>query len=255
MALQKNALVTGADRGIGYSITEILGKNHYNVCINYLNDSEHAKKLFQILEEHGSRSKVYQADITDVQQIQRLFDFFEKEFGELHLLVNNAGITKFSPFLETTEDMWNEIVFTDFKGAYFAAQIAAKNMIQYKTNGVIINISSNHTDGCWPNASVYGPVKAALSKFGKHAALELAQYNIRVVTIAPGYTDTGWEPTATLDRIRRKLPLKRFAAPEEIGNLVLFLASDRASYMTGCTVTIDGGAILAVVPENESEDM
>lgn len=249
--MQKNALVTGADRGIGHSIAKLLGSNNYNVCINYLYDQESVEKLCESIEICGNKARAFKADITQNKAIKDLFVFFEKEFGELHLHINNAGITQFSPFLKTTEKLWKQVVFTDFKGAYFCAQAAAKNMIHYKTQGVIINISSNHATGCWPDSSVYGPAKAALSNFGKHAALELAPHGIRVITLEPGYTDVGWEPSNLLSEIRQKIPLKRFAKPEEIGHLIMYLASEQASYITGCTIAIDGGALLAVVPENE----
>ena len=165
-------------------------------------------------------------------------------------MINNAGISKFYPFLEVTEEEWKEITFTDWKGAYFGTQFAARNMIANHKEGVIINISSNHVDGCWPDANIYGPTKAALTKFGKSAAMELAPYHIRVITVAPGYTDVDWPKDHPVQLAKQHIPLKRFAEPSEIAEIIVFLASDKCRYMTGNCVTIDGGALLPILPEN-----
>lgn len=250
---RKIALVTGAGRGIGYAIARQLIASGYDVSINYRSQFDKAAFLREAgLSPDSGRIATCKADITDFEQIQELFKFTEKTLGTPQMLVNNAGITEFTPLLETTPDQWDRMVFTDWKGAYFCTQFAAKGMIRKHLPGTIINISSNHADGCWPDASIYGPVKCALTKFGRHAAMELAPYNIRVITIAPGYTDTGWGNLDTAQQILSKLPMKRFASPEEIAAVIPFLDSESAAYMTGCCITIDGGALLAVVPENNS---
>ena len=112
-------------------------------------------------------------------------------------------------------------------------------------------MSSNHVDGCWPGATIYGPAKAALTKFGKNASMELAEYGIRIITVAPGYTDVGWDPETGIYDVMERIPLGRFAKPEEIAAIIAFLASPACSYMTGNCVTIDGGAVLPVLTENK----
>ena len=248
---EKTALVTGADCGIGYAAAKKLFCCGYRVCVSYL----YAFDTAQFLKETNGVNKrdrllACQADVTNLEQINHLFSTFEQTFGALHLLVNNAGVTLFAPFLETTPEQWDSIVSTDWKGAYFCTQQAAKNMLRHGQKGTIVNISSNQAAGCWPNASVYGPAKCALTKFGMHAAMELAPYGIRVITLAPGYTDTGWGKSESAQQIRPKIPLGRFATPEEIASLIPFLDSRRAAYLTGCCITADGGALLPVVPEN-----
>lgn len=246
----KNALVTGAGHGIGKAIAIDLAKKGYNVGVNYFNSKNKAKETCKQIEQLGQKSLLLQADVKDNQQLEAMFTSFSQNFGSIDLLVNNAGVSKFYPFLEVTEDQWKEITFADLKGAFFCTQFAAKNMIENQKKGVIINISSNHVDGCWPNATIYASAKAALTKFGKNAAMELAPHGIRVITVAPGYTDVGWEPGHPAYGTLDKLPFKRFCQPEEIAKIVTFLSSDACSYMTGNCVTIDGGALLAIVPEN-----
>lgn len=248
---EKTALITGADRGIGYAVAKKLFCSGYRVCASYLHAFDTAKFLEETngLNEQN-RLWTYQADVTNLEQINQLFALLEQTFGALHLLVNNAGVTLFAPFLETTPEQWDAIVSTDWKGAYFCTQQAAKNMLRHGQKGTIINISSNQAVGCWPNASVYGPAKCALTKFGMHAAMELAPYGIRVITLAPGYTDTGWGKSENAQQIHSKIPLGRFATPEEIASLIPFLDSRSTAYLTGCCITADGGALLPVVPEN-----
>lgn len=246
---RKTALVTGASRGIGRSIALALAENGYDIGVNYHSSKEKALEVCSAIEAKGAKTICLQGDISNMQDINSIFDAFFEEFGHIDLLVNNAGITRFSPFLEVTEEFWNNVVNTDWKGAFFSAQRAAKNMVETNTKGVIINISSNQQDGCWPIASVYGPTKAALNKFTKHAAMELARYGIRMLAIAPGYT-TSSEHNTSPNRISNCIPMQRFASYEEIAEAVVFLASDKAGYITGTCLSIDGGALLPVVVEN-----
>ena len=207
--IERNALVTGAGHGIGKAIAIDLAKNGYNIGVNYYRSKDDAIDTCKQIEGLGRKAVLLQADVGDNQQLDTMFQSFFNAFHTIDLMVNNAGISKFYPFLEVTEAQWKEITFSDWKGAFFCTQYAAKNMIEHNTKGVIINISSNHVDGCWPNATIYGSAKAALTKFGKNAAMELAPYGIRVTTVAPGYTDVGWEKGHPAYNTLDKLPFKR----------------------------------------------
>lgn len=247
---RKSALVTGAGRGIGHAIALKLASDGYDLGINYNQSKETALELCNQIKNMGSIAVPLQANLSDLKELHHMFDLYFETFSSIDLLVNNAGLSKFYPFLEVTEDNFNNLIFTDWRAAFFATQCAAKNMIDNQKQGVIINLSSNQMEGCWPNANLYGPIKAALTKFGKHAAMELAPYGIRVITIAPGYTDVKWDENSSVYQAKNKIPLKRFAEPEEIANIISYLACDACSYMTGNCVTVDGGALLPVLPEN-----
>ena len=250
---RKIALVTGSSRGIGRSIALHLAENGYDVGVNYVSSKEKALEVCRQIEEKGARTICIQGDVSKTEDINRMFDTFFEHFDHIDLLVNNAGITRFAPFLEVTEEMWDKVNHTDWKGSFFCAQRAARNMVEKGVKGVIINISSNHQTGCWPRASAYGPAKAALLKFTQNAALELARYGIRVNAIAPGYTimGDGISSSEIGKRIASRIPLKRFASTDEIAKAVLYLASDQAAYITGTCLTIDGGALLPVITEND----
>lgn len=180
-----------------------------------------------------------------------MFSQFTETFGTIDLMVNNAGVSMFAPLLQVTEQMWDQVNDIDWKGTYFCTQRAAQLMIDTQKQGVILNMSSNQKDGCWPTASVYGPAKAAITKFTRHAAMELAPYGIRVVAIAPGYTDVGWPADNPVHEAKGKIPLRRFATPEEIAQVIYRLTSDEFSYMTGSCLDIDGGALLPITTEND----
>lgn len=247
----KNALVTGAGRGIGRAIALELGANGYAVGVNYLHSKSGAQAVCDEIISRGGKAIPLQADVGKNAELSAMFEEYFSAFGSIDLMVNNAGLSKFYPFLEVTEEQWTELTFSDWKGAFFGTQYAARNMVEHGKQGVIINISSNHVDGCWPQANIYGPTKAALTKFGKSAAMELAPYGIRVITVAPGYTDVDWPKDHPVQLAKPRIPLQRFAEPEEIAKIVAFLASDACSYMTGNCVTIDGGALLPILPEND----
>jgi NAD(P)-dependent dehydrogenase (short-subunit alcohol dehydrogenase family) len=251
--MNKVAFVTGGGRGIGRGIVLELARAGYDVGILYSTSAEGAQTVCGLVRDMGRKASVYQADIRDLKAFESTFEQFKNDFGRLDVMVNNAGITRFSPFLETTPEMFEEVMHTDFRGAYFGAQYAARFMVEQKNPGVIINICSNHAKGCWPKASVYGPIKAALVKFVENAALELARYDIRVVGIAPGYT---WlkldqeQPPRWEGRINSRIPMGEWATPEQVGQAVVFLSSAGAKVVTGTTLYMDGGALLPVLAEN-----
>ena len=248
---RRNALVTGAGRGIGRAIALELGRIGYAVGVNYFSSEKDALEVCEVINNNGGRAIPLKADVGSCQQLHNMFEEFFDRIGPIDLMVNNAGRSKLYPFLEVTEKQWMERTSIDWKGSFFGTQYAARNMVANKKKGVIINISSNHVDGCWPDASVYGPTKAALTKFGKNAAMELAPYGIRVITIAPGYTDVGWAEDHPIHLAKDKIPLKRFAEPAEMAKIIAFLASDECAYMTGNCITVDGGALLPILPEND----
>ena len=248
--MRKNALVTGASHGIGKAIAIALAKAGYNVAINYHKNDKGASDTAAQVEAAGGKSLLLKADISDYAQICSMFAAYEKEFKTIDLLVNNAGVSEFYPLLEITEKQWEKITFTDWKGTFFCTQMAARLMVKNDTHGVVINMASNHVDGCWPKANTYAPSKAAVARFSKSAAYELAKYHIRVLALSPGYTNV-WPEDHPVQQVRDRMLLGRFATPEEIAGILVFLASDACSYMTGTTVTADGGALLPAFVEND----
>lgn len=255
--MTKVALVTGAGKGIGRGIALELGKAGYDVAVHYARSRDGAAKIADKIEAMGQRSCLLQADIRNVQEIKAMFQAFEERFDRLDVLVNNAGITKMAPFLEVEESMWDQVVHTDLKGSFFCSQAAARLMVEKKIPGTILHISSNHSQGCWPDSTVYASAKAGLDKLTKNMALDLAPYGIRTVAIAPGYTQLEWfdaRHQAYRDKTAGKIPLQRFAVPEEIGKAVVYLSSKDAGYITGTTLFMDGGALLPVVAQNRYQD-
>lgn len=248
---RKTALITGGAKGIGKQISLSMAKAGYNIIVNYRSDENSAREICEKAKEYGVKSMAYYADMAKVSDIEKMYEAAFEEFGVVDVVVNNAGISSEVYFLEATEDMFDRMTAIDWKGVFFSSQIAAKRMVERAVKGVIINISSNQVDGCWPRATIYAPTKAAVTKFTKNAAMELSLKGIRMVAVAPGYTDVGWEPGDIRLEAAERLPLKRFATTEEVAQAVIYLASDNAAYITGSTLTLDGGATLPVVAAND----
>ena len=243
---RKRALVTGSSKGIGRGIAIVLAQNGYDVGINYSSSKQEAQEVVKACEGFGAKTVLIQADVSKKSEIDRMFEEYKAAFKTLDLMVNNAGITKFKPFLEVDEALWDELTNLNYKGAYFCAQGAAKIMVANKTKGVIINITSVHATINFPTHNIYGPNKAALKKLTAHQAMELAKYGIRVNAIAPGCICNS---PAIRDNDRQRLmasrvPLRRVGECEEIAEAVVYLASDKASYITGIHFDIEGGMIL-----------
>ncbi|MEW4414525.1 SDR family oxidoreductase [Clostridium sp. AN503] len=248
---RKTALITGAAKGIGRQIALELAKAGYNIVVNYRSDRLAADEVCRQAEAWGARALPIYADISVVEDIRKMYREAIGAFDHLDVVVNNAGISSEVYFLEATEEMFDRMTAIDWKGLYFSSQIAALHMVEKGIRGVIVNVSSNQVDGSWPRATIYGPTKAAVSKFTKNAAMELSQKGIRMVAVAPGYTDVGWEPGDIRLEAAARLPFKRFATTTEIARGVVYLASEDADYITGTTLTIDGGATLPVVAAND----
>lgn len=248
---RKTALITGAAKGIGRAVTIELARAGYDVVINYHSDPDGAESLRREVEDLGVRAMTVYADMASVADIKAMYGQAIAAFGQIDLAVNNAGISSEVYFLDASEEDFDRMTAIDWKGLYFSSQCASRHMIERGVKGVIINISSNQVDGCWPRATIYGPTKAAVSKFTKNAAMELSLKGIRMAAVAPGYTDVGWEPGDVRLEAASRLPLRRFASTTEIAKAVVYLASDDAAYITGSTLTIDGGATLPVVAAND----
>ena len=251
---KKYALVTGGGRGIGRAVALRLGKEGYNVALTYRNSKEGAIEAQKELLEMGSDTEIFCADMSDLAQLNAAFDAYEAHYPFLDLLVNNAGVTMGSSFLETTPELFEKVTNTDLRGVFFMAQRAAKYMIKQNCEGCIVNISSNQGIANFEGNSVYGSIKAAVGKLTKHMAMELGRYNIRVNALAPGLVDTGWlenPRNSGRDKHKKKyeavIPLGSYAVPDQVAGIVAFLASDDALYMTGSEIVADGGARLPVI--------
>lgn len=245
--MDKVAVVTGASSGIGREIAIRLAQNGYRVAINYLHNARNAHETLERLNNFGGRHFCEKCDMRNPGEIKEMLARVGRELGTPSLVVNNAGVTKYLPFLEATEALWEEITFTDWKGPFFCTQTAAKAMIAANIQGLVVNITSIHQETCFPISNIYGPTKAALDKFTRHAALELAPYGIRVVSIAPGCIQIreGEAEGGRGRMLTSRIPMGRYGTTGEIADAVLWLAKgEGAQYITGSCIDINGGALL-----------
>ena len=248
----KAAIVTGSDSGIGRAIATELAKQGAAVTINYHKNADAADEVRDAIEKAGGRAQVVQADVSSVADIQRLVDSTVSAFGRLDIMVNNAGMETRTSTLDTTEHQFDLVIAVDLKSAFFGVQIAAKQFIAQGGGGRIINISSIHEDWPMPGNSPYCAAKGGVRMLTRTAGVELAPHGITVVGIAPGAVWTPIDEVTLSDpkekaRLESAIPLGRVAQPQEIANIVAFLASDAASYGTAATYTVDGGMMQASV--------
>lgn len=234
----KVAIVTGSSRGIGRAIAVKLAKEGCKVAINYNKDLKGAGET-QKLAGQGS-CVIIRADVSKVSDCRKLVDSTIKKFGKLDILVNNAGILLPKPFEEVSEEDWNLIMGVNLKGPFFLSQFAAG----YMRNGSIINISSIRAFMSMKNRVVYAASKAGLVGMTKSMAIDVADRNIRVNAVLPGAVETDTTksfPRKMLQKLREATMLKRLATPEDIANVVAFLASDEAKSINAETIVVDGG--------------
>ena len=244
----KVAIITGAATGIGRAIATKFVKDGASVAIDYVGKSDHADELVSALKTIGGNVVAIAADVSDSKQVAMLFDETIKQFGRLDVLVNNAGIEKKMPFVDTPEEEWDKIIAVNLTGPFLCSQRAAKEMIAQGDGGRIINISSVHEDLAMPTNGPYCAAKGGLRMLMRTIAVELATHDILVNNVAPGAVDTPMDAELKSDpgemrTLLAEIPMRRMGKPEEIAEMCAFLASGGASYSTGATFFVDGGMI------------
>ncbi len=242
----KTVIVTGGNSGIGAAIALAAGREGANVVIDYVADPEATEELDDRITRAGSEALGVRADVSKVPDLQRLFDAALAEYGRVDVMVNNAGIETRTSLLETTEADYDKVMAVNMRSAFFGSQLAAKQFITQGSAGVIINISSVHEDWPMPGNTPYCVSKGGMRMLTRNAAVELGPHGIRMVNVAPGAVDTPINATTTADpekltALNASIPMRRVAEPEEIAEMVVFLASDKAAYVTATTVVVDGG--------------
>ena len=243
----KVALVTGGGSGIGHAIAQRFGREGASVVINYYGSEDQAEALAEKISQTGCKSLAVGADVSDRAAVQSMVDRAVAEFGRIDVLVNNAGIEISEPFLDIKEENWDKVLHTDLKGAFLCAQ-ACGRVMRDSGGGAIVNISSVHEDLPFPGYVSYCVAKGGMRMLMRAAAPELAQYNIRMNNVAPGAIATPINQKTLSDPkkvelLERVVPLRRVGTPEEVAEVVLFLASERSAYVTGSTYFVDGGLI------------
>ncbi|HHY41666.1 MAG TPA: 3-oxoacyl-[acyl-carrier-protein] reductase [Thermoanaerobacterales bacterium] len=241
----KVCLVTGGSRGIGRGICLQLAKENACVIVNYSSNENMAAQVVSEIETMGQKAVMYKADVSDFDKVCKMVDDIVDKFGRIDVLVNNAGITRDALILRMKEEDWDKVIDINLKGIFNTSKACVKYMIKQK-QGKIINISS--VVGIYGNAGQvnYAASKAGIIGFTKSLAKELGSRGITVNAVAPGFIET--DMTSSLlekqEDMISKIPLKRFGSPQDVANLVAFLASEKADYITGQLIVVDGGMSL-----------
>lgn len=241
----KTAIITGASRGIGRGIAQVLAKHGANVAFTYSASAEAARELENELTAFGIKARGYQSNAADFNEAQKLVDEVVSEFGAIDILINNAGITKDNLLMRISEEDFDKVIEVNLKSVFNMTKAVQKIMLKQRY-GSIINMSS--VVGVKGNAGQtnYAASKAGVIGFTKSVALELGSRNIRCNAIAPGFIETEMTAKLAEDVVkgwRENIPLKRGGTPEDVANACIFLASDMSAYVTGQVLNVDGGML------------
>ena len=241
--IEKTALVTGASRGIGRAIALTLAAKGYAVALNYAGSQAAAEAVKGEIEAAGGKAFTIQGDVSKAEDVDRIFKTIKEEFGQLDVLVNNAGITRDDLLMRMSEEDFDAVMDTNLKGTFHTIRHMSRYFLKQKS-GKIINMSS--VSGILGNAGQanYSASKAGVIGLTKSVARELASRRINVNAIAPGFIATDMTDAMTeeaKEKIAESIPFKRIGQPEEIAEMALFLASDKSDYITGQVFAVDGG--------------
>lgn len=243
---EKNALVTGGSRGIGRATAIELSKEGANVIITYNSNEEKAKEVIKEVEKNGVKGLAIKADVSSEEDVKSMMKTIKSQFDSIDVLVNNAGVTKDNLLIRMKSEDWDKVINTNLKGVYLCTKAVVRGMMK-KRHGKIVNIAS--VVGISGNAGQgnYSASKAGVIGFTKSIAKELGSRGINVNGVAPGFVETDMTEVLSEDIKEQSLkliPLERFAKPEDIANVVVFLCSEKANYITGQIINVDGGMLM-----------
>jgi glucose 1-dehydrogenase len=242
----KTMVVTGGNSGIGEAIVLAAAREGANVVIDYVVHPEETSEVIARIEAAGGQAVGVQADVRKVSDLHRMVQIAVDTYGQLDVLVNNAGVETRTSILDTTEQDYDKVLDINLKSAFFGTQFAAKQFIAQGHGGLVINISSVHEEWPMPGNVAYCVSKGGTRMLTRTAGVELGPHGVRVVNVGPGAVATPINASTMSDPQKMKaldaaIPLGRMAQPEEIANVVVFLASGKSAYLTATTVFIDGG--------------
>jgi NAD(P)-dependent dehydrogenase (short-subunit alcohol dehydrogenase family) len=245
----KVALVTGASSGIGAATARLFAAQGARVAVGFHHNKQGAIEVLETIAAAGGDAVAAVGDFRKTSEIRSVVGQVVKEFGPIDILVNNAGsLVKRLPIREVTEEFWDDIVALNLKSAVFASQTVAPSMIERRKGAIINVVSIAGHNGGGPGAGTYATAKAGLTSFTKSLAKELAPHGVRVNAVSPGVIDTPFhEVFSTPEMIAgfvKTIPLGRVGKPEECASVIVFLASDAASYIVGETIEINGGQLM-----------
>jgi 3-oxoacyl-[acyl-carrier protein] reductase len=240
------ALVTGGSRGIGRAIVKAFAAEGAKVAFVYRGSQAAAESLVQEVQGAGAAIKACQCDVTKADDAQATVEGIEKEWGQVNVLVNNAGVIHDDLFVRLEPANWNKVLETNLGGTYNFCRAVAYSMMKQR-KGRIINVSSVAADHVNPGQTNYAASKGAVNAFTRALAVELASRGVTVNAIAPGFIETDMSEAVRNkagDLIKKMIPMRRLGQPDDIAKVAVFLASDAAAYLTGQVLTVDGGLSL-----------
>jgi len=240
----RTAIITGASKGIGKATAILLGSNHINVIVNYKQDAAGAQDVVQTIEKQGGRAIAVQADVSVPAGVTHLFDKAVDEFGQVDILINNAGVLLTKPIADITEGDFDDVFAVNVKGVFFTMKAAATRLAD---NGIVINLSSTTTRALFPNYGLYSASKAAVEQATRVFAKEMGSRGISVNAVMPGPTNTQLMRDGKTDADRERLAglaaFNRLGEPEDIAKVILFLVSDQAGWVSAQVIGVNGGFI------------
>lgn len=240
------AVVTGASGGIGAEIAKRLAQDGFSVALIYNRNAEKAQKTADEITLSGGSAKTYKCDVRDSSEITSAIEAIERDFGEISVLVNNAGISEQKLLTDITDSDWENMISTNLSGAFYFCRAVLTYFIHRKS-GRIINISSMWGETGGSCEVHYSAAKAGLIGLTKALAKEVAPSGITVNAVSPGVINTEMVTKLgkdTVDMLREEIPVMRLGTPEDVANAVSFLADDRASYITGQIISVNGGIVI-----------
>ncbi|MGE0088692.1 MAG: 3-oxoacyl-[acyl-carrier-protein] reductase [Bacteroidales bacterium] len=238
----KYALVTGGSRGIGKAICLRIAQMGYTVIINYRNNDEEANNTLQLIKSEGGNAELLKFDVSDPEQIKSAIENWKSTHADQHIevLINNAGIRKDGLIMWMKDDEWNDVISTNLNSFFQVTRLLVTDML-VKRYGRIVNVVSLSGIKGLPGQTNYSAAKGGVIAASKALAQEVAKKNVTVNCVAPGFIKTDMTKELDENQLKQMIPMSRFGKPEEVAEAVAFLASDKASYITGAVISVNGG--------------